>query len=376
MSACPISFDQLSSAAQRATAPSAPPAARMMAARGLAPMPPRDLITAQYVLTFDKDPKISAQAEESLGMMDQRLANAVLSDPALNPHVLGALAESLVARDADVERILLNNSTPDRAFFMAATRGSEAICEVIANNQARVLKTPEIARALHGNVQALKSTTERVIDFLVRNGVVLEDMPEFETALLRLSGKERKSAAESIELNVPASMLEPEFLSDEQRELRDDESLLSDDEELSDEEDTDDRKLSIDQLVKDMTTGEKVALATKGNKSARSILIRDRNRVVAMAAISAPSITEPEAVNAAKSRTVHQDVIGFISRNKDWMKNYQIKAALVGNPKTPLPTAMKLVPTLQKRELRNISKSKNVPLGVRTLAGRLVKQRM
>ena len=376
MSECPIPYNKLSSAAQKATSTNAPPAARMMAARGLAPMPPRDLITAQYVLTFDPDKKIAAEAEKSLQSLDQRLANAVLSDAALNPFVLGALAESLVTRDADVERILLNPTTPHSAFVMAATRGSEAICEVVANNQARVLKNPEIARALQQNPQALKSTSERVIDFLVRNGVMLEDMPEFESALLRLNGNERKEAAEAVELDVPASMLEREFLSDEEREELDGSGLIADDEELSDEEEGEEKKLGLEQLIKNMTTGEKVALATKGNKSARAILIRDRNRVVALAAISAPSITEPEAFNAANSRTVHQDVIGYISRNKDWMKNYQMKVALVANPKSPLPTAMKLVPTLQKRDLRNVSKSKNVPLGVRTLATRLVKARM
>ena len=118
MSECPIPLDQLSSAAQKATSLSDPAAARMMAARGLAPMPPRDLVTAQYVLTFDSDKKIASEAEKSLRALDQRLANAVLSDVALNPFVLGALAESLVSRDADVERILLNTSTPDNAFVM------------------------------------------------------------------------------------------------------------------------------------------------------------------------------------------------------------------------------------------------------------------
>ena len=375
MSTCPLSLDALTPAARKAASPSAPAPARMMAARGLAPMQPRDLVTAQFVLTFDADAKIAEAAEKSLRNLDQRLANAVLSDTALNPLVLEALAGFLVERDADVERILLNSSTPDSAFVTAATKGSEAICEVVANNQARVLKNPEIARALHQNTQALKSTTERVIDFLVRNGVMLDDMPEFENALLRLSGKERAEAAESIELDVPAELLSPEYLSDEQKASSSDTGIEASDEELSDDEPEEEKKISIEQLIKEMTTGEKVALATKGNKSARSILIRDRNRVVALAAISAPSITEPEAVVAANSRTVHQDVIGFISRNKDWMKNYQIKVALVANPKTPLPIAMKLVPILQKRDLKNISKSKNVPVGVRNLATRLSKNR-
>ena len=147
--------------------------------------------------------------------------------------------------------------------------------------------------------------------------------------LLRLSGKERTEAAASIELDVPDELFSPEYLSDAQKASSGD--VEASDEELDDEPE-EEKKISIEQLIKEMTTVEKV-LPPKAQEC-ESILIRDRNRVVAAQLV--PSITEPEAVVAAP-RTVHQDVIGFISRNKDWMKNYQIKVALVANPKTPLP---------------------------------------
>ena len=123
-----------------------------------------------------------------------------------------------------------------------------------------------------------------------------------------------------------------------------------------------------------MNAAQKVALATKGNRQARSALMRDTNRVVALAAITSPCVSEPEVLAAAQSRTVHQDVIMHICRDKknNWIRIYQVKVALVTNPKAPLPEAMKLVPTLNARDLKTIAKSRNVPMGVRNLANNLV----
>src|SRR5687768_17360925 len=92
---CPLPYDALAPAVQKSVGPQAPPALRMMAARGMAPMPPKDLVTAQYVLTFDQDAKVKESAEKSLSGLDERIANAVLADTSMSPHVLGHLAVAL-----------------------------------------------------------------------------------------------------------------------------------------------------------------------------------------------------------------------------------------------------------------------------------------
>ena len=109
-------------------------------------MAPRDLVTAQFALTFDPDPQIAEAAAKSLGQLDDRIAKATLSDTAMNPFVLDYLAERLQTRDALLEQILLNQSTPDTAFIRAAESCSEKICDIICLNQARLLQAPEIAR--------------------------------------------------------------------------------------------------------------------------------------------------------------------------------------------------------------------------------------
>lgn len=113
--------------------------------------------------------------------------------------------------------------------------------------------------------------------------------------------------------------------------------------------------------VQKMTVAKKVEFAMKCNKEARTILIRDINRLVQMSVIRSPKITETEVVMIASNRSVHEDVLRHISTQRDWMKNYEVRVGLVFNPKTPLFISMKQVPTLKERELSKLGKSKSIP---------------
>ena len=46
-----------------------------------------------------------------------------------------------------------------------------------------------------------------------------------------------------------------------------------------------------------------------GNKEARSLLVRDRNKIVAIAAVTSPKITDNELLAIAQSRNVSDEVI-------------------------------------------------------------------
>ncbi len=363
---CPIPFEDLSKAIQRSVGPKAPRPLKDMTAKGLAPIPPRDLITAQFVLTFDADEQIAETAAKSLASLDQRLANAVLGDTQVPPEVLGYLAAALATNDAYAEKLLLNPKTPSVAFAAVAAVCSEAICEIIANNQARLLEAPDIAKSLTKNPNALKSSLDRVVDFLVRNGIILDGVNHFEEAFLRLTGEERTKAAEGVDL--PDHLLDDKF--------QDGRRLIEEDEE-EEEEGGKKWRRTMQDILRDANMAQKVALATKGNKAARTELMRDTNRLVAMAAVTSPAITESEIVAAANSRTVHADVIHHIAKDKksNWTRNYQVKVALVNNPKCPLPSAMKLVVALNKRDKMLVAKSRNVPVGLRNMANQLTKGR-
>ena len=84
-----------------------------------------------------------------------------------------------------------------------------------------------------------------------------------------------------------------------------------------------------------MTVFQKIKLARMGNKEARGLLVRDRNKIVATAAVRSPKITENEVAGFAKARNVSDEVMRIIARNREWTRNYKVKLALATNPKCP-----------------------------------------
>lgn len=125
----------------------------------------------------------------------------------------------------------------------------------------------------------------------------------------------------------------------------------------------------------DMSVGERIKLALKGNRDARTILLRDSNRLIQKFVLQNPRISDEEIIALAKNRSIDREFLELIGKKKEWLSNYQVKLALVTNPKTPLAIAVRLVPTLLLRDLRALAKSKNVPSVVNGIAKRLVIER-
>jgi hypothetical protein len=127
--------------------------------------------------------------------------------------------------------------------------------------------------------------------------------------------------------------------------------------------------------ILNMTVGERLKLALKGNKDARMILIRDPNRLIQRFVLQNPRISEDEIVMLARNRNLDMELLRKIGDHKHWPRNYQVKLALVTNPKTPLATALHFVSSLQERDIRFLAKSKNVSATVTAQARRLLLQR-
>lgn len=127
--------------------------------------------------------------------------------------------------------------------------------------------------------------------------------------------------------------------------------------------------------ILEMGVSEKIKLALMGTQEARNILVRDANKLVAVAVVKSPKIQEKEIESISKSRSVHEDVLRHISATKEFMKSYAVKCNLAGNPKTPVPIALKLLPHLRELDLRKLAKSKDVPQVVATQARRTAETR-
>lgn len=126
------------------------------------------------------------------------------------------------------------------------------------------------------------------------------------------------------------------------------------------------------QLSQQMGVAEKIKAALTGDKEWRSILIKDSNKLVSGAAIKNPRITESEVLAIANSAVQNDEIMRVICANKEWIKNYQIRKALVVNTKTPLPFALRQMATLSEKDIAALAKSKNVSTVITTQARRIL----
>jgi len=120
-----------------------------------------------------------------------------------------------------------------------------------------------------------------------------------------------------------------------------------------------------------MNAKDRMKLAMKGDREARSILIRDSNRVVATAVIKNPRVTEQEVEAIAAMRTVADEVLRLIAMNRAWARSYTIIHNLVRNPRTPLPTVISTLPRIRTKDLKNLAQNRNVSEAARRQALRL-----
>jgi hypothetical protein len=127
--------------------------------------------------------------------------------------------------------------------------------------------------------------------------------------------------------------------------------------------------------ILEMSVGERIKLALKGNRDARMILIRDPNRLIQRFVLQNPRISDDEVIMIAKNRNLEGEILRSIGEHRNWARNYQVRLALVTNSKTPLTTALHFIATLGERDLRLLAKSKNVSATVVSQARRLLAQR-
>ena len=129
------------------------------------------------------------------------------------------------------------------------------------------------------------------------------------------------------------------------------------------------------QRIQTMTVGERIKLALHGNREARMLLLRDSNRLIRRFVLKNPRVNDDEIIAISKNRSADDEVLRIICESREWTKNYQIRLALVTNPKTPLVLAMRFISTLYERDIRALAKSKNVSATISTQAKRVVLNR-
>ena len=159
---------------------------------------------------------------------------------------------------------------------------------------------------------------------------------------------------------------------DESRSAEPEEEEESSDKPVESKEVEEEEFKSKYQLAQMMGVGDKIKMALTGDKEWRSLLIKDTNKLVNGAVVKNPRITEAEVLTISKSVIQNDEIIRVICQNKDWLKNYEIKKALVLNHKTPLPVALRFMAVLTVKDLAAMAKSKNVATVLANQARRMM----
>jgi hypothetical protein len=372
----PLDPATLSDPAKKALGAAGP--MKMMAARGLAPLPrPADMASVLYQLSLDGEEPIKAAAEKTAGELPDKILAPALADASLDPRVLDFFAGKVAQKPALVEAILLNKNTADETVRDLATKLGERELEIVAGNEQRMLRHPAIIAALYLNPKCRMSTVDRAIELAVRNKVQVPGIPSWDDVVAAVLGVRsaappspaQMAASDAAFSSVAAFAIGEVPIDDSLLE----EFLAEDGEGKPVEQggETVDKQKKISQL----SIPQKIRLATLGNAFARSTLIRDSNKQVALAAIKSPGITDNEAVKYAANRALADDVIRVIADKREWTRLYQVKLNLVTNPKCPLNAAMRFLPFLHDKDLRNLAKSKGIPSALAAQAKKLVSQK-
>jgi hypothetical protein len=120
----------------------------------------------------------------------------------------------------------------------------------------------------------------------------------------------------------------------------------------------------------------RIQLAMKGTKEERSLLIRDGTKIVALAVLESPKISDGEVERFATQKNVLESVLRGIPMKRRFAKNYAVVRNLVFNPRTPLDLSLGLMKNLLVGDLRNLSNNKEISDTVRKLATKMFKQKM
>jgi hypothetical protein len=358
-------FEKIPDSLKKFIDASMPREMRLMAAQGLIPVPSKDLVLVLYGLTLGEDKEVSKEAEKSLKSIPEGVAASVLDDESTPSELLGYMARNTDS-ESQLQRIILNYSTDDDTIaYLAEGLHNQSLLDLIANNQERILRSEGLVEALSKNPAISRSTLDRVISFF---SLYLNKQNSG-----HVSPGQYESHAEPLEEFLEE--IEPTVLEDIKESFLDEIDFSEDFVEESEEDIGEKKRESLVSIIKQMNIAQRVKLAILGNRDSRTILVRDPNRVVASGVLKNPRLSDMEVINIAQSKTVDEDILREVAMARKWAKIYQVKVALVNNPKTPSHISLNLIRHLRDREIRALLWNRNLPGVVAASARRIMEEK-
>ncbi|HEY8144516.1 MAG TPA: hypothetical protein VIG06_17660 [Kofleriaceae bacterium] len=116
----------------------------------------------------------------------------------------------------------------------------------------------------------------------------------------------------------------------------------------------------------------KIQQALHGDKNQRAAILRENNKLLHSYVLRNPQLGLDEVAAIARMTTVAMDVLTFIAGRREWCERQEVAIALVRNPKTPVPLAIRMLDHVGQAELRQLAKQ----AGVREAISRVARKKI
>ncbi len=386
------------------------------AAKGALSVPPREMIEILVYLAVHS--KIfGEQAQLTLAGWDEAASRAAASDSTTPKEVLDYLISPKNLRPVLLPALLDNPSVSEESWLELAPTAGREMVEVMLKSE-RIAHSPAILNALFSNPnlsgiqsEAIRNKIEQATPAPAEPDIKAEEnsAPEEaaaapEEVFQAASDDEAPEAEDPLDEGVLAYLAEHESEIAAQADhayqpIGGIHEELPHDEPAAEEAATvtasagsgaaakkapikkknvkpvEERGSALQKIAKLDIKG-RIQLAMKGTKEERSLLIRDGTKIVALAVLESPKISDGEVERFATQKNVLEAVLRGIPMKRRFAKNYAIVRNLVFNPRTPLDLSLGLMKNMLVGDLRNLSNNKEISDTVRKLATKMFKQKM
>jgi hypothetical protein len=373
------------------------------AAHGSLSVPPGETIEILVYLALHHK-LLGPQARLTLAGWDEKASLAAAADPKTSPEVLGYFVSLENLRTCLLPALAENPSVGEEALDALAVSGSRAVIDALLKS-TRVMSAPRRLQALqsnpnlrpteHGEIAKKLAAleTRRAGDRDATEAGVPDEVIE-STVTKYLEENAAELAAEKDKPFQPLGMAHEEAGGEAAVEVGPQAAAAT----ASASADAaagksaaaaaaihakkhpppahEERRDSTLQKIAKLDIRGRITLAMRGSKEDRSILIRDSTKLVAVAVLESPKITDGEVEAIALQKNVLESVLRAIPMKRKFAKNYSIMRNLVYNPRTPLDLSLGLMKNLLIHDLKNLSGNKEVSDTIRKLALRMFKQKV
>jgi hypothetical protein len=332
------------------------------AAHGAVDAPPAEVLEILVLLT--SNPVFRKQARITLAGWDQGACEEVLRDPAAPQAVLDYFLDAENRRPALLPALVEHPAVPESVLLPITQEHSRDVVNAMLASP-RVKSSANLLNALISNPLLTPAEITLIREALEalgegEAGTTYDYEEELERYVMEhsaeIAAEEGKPFELVRDLEEPGAGLEAKGAREAQASV----AL---------------EHLSVYQKIARLNVSERVQLAMKGGRDERFILIRDGCKVVAMAVLESPRVSDQEVETYASMKNVQEGVLRGIAGKRKFIKNYAVIRNLANNPRCPLDVQLTLMKNLLNNDLRSLSANKNVADTIRKLAMKMYRER-